>query len=80
MEHADDAGFRHCRRGLNGHQADRRMWQRLPYGGLTWRMPLTHRTTTTGAPTAQSPQIAIDIQSTGLLTACDGAMVENSDV
>ena len=32
------------------------------------------------APTAQSPQIAIDIQSTGLLTACDGAMVENSDV
>src|SRR5215831_10249534 len=46
----------------------------------TWRMPLTQRTTMHRAPTAQSPQIASDIQSTGWVTARDGAMLEKSSL
>ena len=49
----------------------------------TCRMPLTHRTTMHSAPTAQiaqSPQIAIDIQSRGWVTAREGGMLENSGV
>ena len=33
MEDADDAGFHNRRRGLHGHHADARMWERLAYSG-----------------------------------------------
>src|SRR6185503_14275347 len=49
----------------------------------TWRMPLTQRTTMHRAPTdqiAQSPQIAIDVQSTGWIAARDGVMLDNSSL
>jgi hypothetical protein len=49
----------------------------------TWRMPLTHRTTMHSAPTAQiaqSPHIAIDIQSRGSVTRRESGMLENRGV